>query len=234
MLRGGTVDAQSVVLSVSLALLALALAIVSVRALAKFVATRSLPQAAWGGGLALGAAAMLVETIVYLGVVTVPLLQAYVFLSAAIVGVLSLGATRVLRRPRLEKWYAGLILVGCGIVGIASFLTPLSLSMVSQGVIVGSPGDFLLELSSIVTFPATIVLLASAAVSLRRSWRWQTMLMVAGALVLGAGGTLYIASFPIALYYAEFLGIGLLFLGLMSLPSTNPTTTAAARPAGAS
>jgi hypothetical protein len=39
-------------------------------------------------------------------------------------------------------------------------------------------------------------------------------------VILGAGGALYIASFPIALYYAEFLGIFFLFLGLVSLPST--------------
>ena len=224
-------DAQSIVLSVSLALLGVALAVVSARALAKFAATRSLPQAAWGAGLALGSAAMLVETLVYLGTVTVPLLQAYVFLSAAIVGVLSLGATRVLRRPRFEAAYALLILAGCTVVGVASFTTPLSLSMVSEGVIVGNPPLVLLLLSSIVTVPATIVLLTSAAVSLRRSWRWQTMLMVAGALVLGAGGTLYIASFPVALYYAEFIGIGLLFLGLMSLPASTAAPAPMGRPA---
>jgi hypothetical protein len=224
-------DDQSIVLTISLAMLGLALAVVSARAIAKFVATRSLPQAAWGAGLALASAAMFVETIVYLGFITVPLLQAYVFLSAAIVGVLSLGATRVLRNPRFEVAYAALILVGCTLVGIASFVTPLSLSMVSNGVIAGNPPLVLLLLSSVVTGPATVVLLASAAISLKRSWRWQTMLMVAGALVLGAGGTLYIASFPIALYYSEFIGIGLLFLGLMSLPASNAVPARVGRPA---
>jgi hypothetical protein len=89
---------------------------------------------------------------------------------------------------------------------------------------------FLIVLSTLVTGPATVVLLASAASSLRRSRDWRTMLMVAGALVLGAGGTLYIASFPVALYYAEFIGIILLFVGLLSLKPAGaavPSSTAA-------
>jgi len=49
--------------------------------------------------------------------------------------------------------------------------------------------------------------------------------MIGGALILGAGGTLYIASFPVALYYAEFLGIVLLFFGLISMPQASSTIT---------
>jgi hypothetical protein len=39
--------------------------------------------------------------------------------------------------------------------------------------------------------------------------------MISGAAVLGAGGAFYIASFPVMLYYAEFIGIVLLFFGLV-------------------
>jgi len=54
--------------------------------------------------------------------------------------------------------------------------------------------------------------------ALRRSWSWRTLMMGIGACVLAAGGALYIASFPVALYYSEFVGIVLIFLGLVSLP----------------
>jgi hypothetical protein len=80
--------------------------------------------------------------------------------------------------------------------------------------------------------PATVILLSASALSLRKSWRWQTLLMVAGAVVLGAGGTLYIASFPIALYYAEFLGILMLFLGLVSLPQVSTASAGAPHSVG--
>jgi hypothetical protein len=223
-------DAQTVGIAVSLALLTAALGFLAGRAFVRGYRAKALVQIWWAGGLAMAGGAMAVETVVYLGLVDQPLLQSYVFLSAALVGVLSIGACRVLRRPRLERGYTGYILATCAVLGVASFLTPLSSGMVTQGIITGNPPLLILILSTFVTGPATIVLLTSAASSLRRSRDWRTLLMVAGALVLGAGGTLYIASFPVALYYAEFLGILLLFVGLLSL---KPSGTSAPAPAPA-
>jgi hypothetical protein len=215
------VDAESFGIAISLLGLTVLLVILTVRAIARFFETKSRPQLMWGGGLGLAAAAMAVESVVYFGVVASGILQTYVFLSAAIVGILSLGATRVLRSPRLENIYTAYTLAACGVVAAACALTPLPVSMVSSGIIAGNPPLLLILLSSLVTVPATVVLLTATFLSLRRSHRWQTLLMAAGALILGAGGTLYIASFPIALYYAEFLGILLLFLGLVSLQSSS-------------
>jgi hypothetical protein len=222
------VDPLQDIIAFSLAALGVLLAVVAGRAFRTFWERKLRTQLAWGSGLLLGAAAMFVETVVYVGYPSVPILQAYVFLSAAIVGVLSLGATKILKRPRFEQVYAGYMVVCCGLVALFSALTPLPLSMVNGGVITGDPPLLLLVLSTLVTGPATVVLIGSAVLSLRRSWRWQTMLMVAGALVLGAGGTFYIASFPVILYYAEFLGIGLLFLGLISMPTMSPAASGTA------
>lgn len=209
---------ESDLIALSLVLLTALLFVLSMRALARYGQTRSRAQLMWGGGLACATAAMAVEALVYLGIVSSPILEVYVFLSAAIVGILSLGATKILRSPRVERAYTGFILFTSAIVALACALTPLPASMVSGGIITGNPPLLLILLSSLVTVPATVVLLTATVLSLRRSWRWQTMLMAAGAIILGAGGTLYIASFPIALYYAEFVGILLLFLGLLSLP----------------
>jgi len=213
-------------IAVSLVLLSLMLLALSVRALIRYRASPSRSQLMWGAGLVFATGAMMVEAVVYLGSVSSLLLQVYVFFSAAIVGVLSLGATRILRRPKVERAYTYYIAATCALVGVFSFLTPLPPgSMVTGGIITGDPPLLLLILSSLVTVPATVVLLAASYLSLRRSWRWQTLLMIGGALILGAGGTLYIASFPVALYYAEFLGIVLLFFGLISLPRSASTTT---------
>jgi hypothetical protein len=219
-------DGAFAAIEISLWGLCALLVVLFARSVRKYAASRSRVELMWGGGLALAAAAMAVEAIVFLGVVSSPLLQAYVFCSAAIVGVLSLGATRVLRSPRLERGYTAYVAATCVLVGVASFLTPLPGSMVSKGIITGNPPLLLLVLSTLVTGPATVVLLSASAVSLRRSRKWQNLLMIAGALILGAGGTLYIASFPVALYYAEFVGIVLLFFGLVSLPSVNPSKAA--------
>jgi hypothetical protein len=89
----------------------------------------------------------------------------------------------------------------------------------------------LLVLSSFVTVPATIVLLGFAVLSLRRSFHWKGLLMIAGASVLAGGGAFYIASFPVALYYAEFIGIVLLFIGLTDFSRwLTPSAAPAAAP----
>ena len=220
-------DGESVTIAASLLLLSALLLVLSVRALVRFLETRSRAQLMWGGGLSIATAAMVVESVVYLGFVSSPILQTYVFCSAAIVGVLSLGATRILKSPGVERGFTAYIVATSALVALASAVTPLPSSMVTAGIITGNPPLMLIVLSSLVTVPATVVLLTATFLSLRRSWRWQTLLMAAGAIILGAGGALYIASFPIALYYAEFLGILLLFLGLMSLPQSAPASSAA-------
>jgi len=220
-------DGAFVAIELSLWVLCALLVVLFVRSVRKYSISRSRAELMWGGGLALAAAAMAVEAMVFLGYVSSPLLQVYVFCSAAIVGVLSLGATRVLRSPRIESGYTAYIGATTVLVGLASALTPLPNAMVSGGIISGNPPLLLLVLSSLVTGPATVVLLTASVVSLRRSRKWQTLLMIGGALILGAGGTLYIASFPVALYYAEFVGIVLLFFGLVSLPTAAPSKVSA-------
>jgi hypothetical protein len=224
------VDATSAALGLSLGLLTATLGALSVRGLVRFVRARAWVQLMWGIGLGLGAVATALELLVYVGIVDSLLLQAYVFLSAAIVGVLSLGSIRVLLSPRFERGYTAYVLAACGVVGAASFTTPMPGSMVLAGVVSGNPPLLLLLLSSLVTVPATFVLLGAVAVSLRKSWKWQTLMMGIGACVLATGGALYIAAFPVALYYSEFIGIVLIFIGLASLPQRTRVPTLAGYP----
>src|SRR5271170_216201 len=119
-------SAQAYAVGASLFALTALLAVLCVRGLRRYLQTRMRVQLMWGGGLAFATAAMAVEAIVYLGYVSVPMLQAYVFLSAANVGVLSLGATRVLRSPRIEAGYTWYTVATCALVGVFSFATPLS------------------------------------------------------------------------------------------------------------
>ena len=224
-------DAASYATAASLILLCVLLSFLCARGTYRFLKEHARQELPWAGGLGLAAGAMAIEVVVYFGTVTTPILDTYVFLSAAIVGILSLGATHVFHRPLLERAYSGCILAACALVAVFSFSTPLPEGMVTNGVITGNPSLLLLVLSSFVTFPATVVLLAAAVVALRRSRKWQTLLMIAGALILGAGGTLYIASFPVALYYAEFVGIILLFFGLVSLPHPSKTDVPVSAPA---
>jgi hypothetical protein len=202
-------------IALSLGMLCAVLGVLSARGFVRFVRNRDRHQVMWAVGLSLGTAATAVELVAYVGFVSDLMLQLYVFASAAIVGVLSLGALRAFHRVRWNLAYVGYTSLSLAVVAFYSFTTRLPASMVKAGVISGNPPVLLLVLSSLVTVPATIVLLTACVLSLRRSFRWKGLLMLAGACVLGAGGAFYIASFPVMLYYAEFIGIVLLFFGLV-------------------
>lgn len=225
-------DAASLAIDATLWGLTLILVYLTARNLQSYFRAqdRSILQLMWALGLALAAAAMAIEAVIYVGVIGTLTLQTYEFLTAALVGVLSLGATRVLKSPRLEAGYRVYTIVAIAVVGVACYLLPAPTSMVVDGVITNVPVNIDI-VSALVTGPATVVLIVSGIVSLLKTKRWQNSLMIAGAFVLGAGGAFYVASFPIVLYYAEFVGILLLFFGLINMPKVPvvaPTATPAA------
>ncbi|MEM3841580.1 MAG: hypothetical protein QXN59_02730, partial [Candidatus Micrarchaeaceae archaeon] len=69
--------------------------------------------------------------------------------------------------------------------------------------------------SSAATFPAAIILIAIAAKSYIKKRSAKMISIIAGVLVVSTAGTLYIAAFPAFLYYSEFIGILLLWLGFI-------------------
>lgn len=202
-------------IAVSLGILTTVLASLSARGFVRFARDHNRHQVMWAVGLALGTVATSLELLAYVGLVNLLLLQTYVFCSAGIVGILSLGGLRAFHSRGWNRGY--IVYIGTALTAVAafSFTTPMPVSMVSSGVISGNPPLLLLVLSSLVTVPATVVLLWACVRSLRKNFRWRGLLMISGASVLGAGGAFYIASFPVMLYYAEFVGIVLLFFGLV-------------------
>jgi hypothetical protein len=222
------VDLEGWGIAISLGLLCVVLGALSARGFFRFVTNHDRHQVMWAVGLGMGTAATTLELLAFVGIVSSLLLQAYVFFSAAIVGVLSLGTLRAFHRPRWNRTYLAYIGASLAVVAFYSFSTPMPNSMVSAGVISGNPPLLLLVLSSLVTVPATIVLLTACVLSLRKSFRWRGLLMLSGACVLGAGGAFYIASFPVMLYYAEFIGIVLLFFGLVDFSRWSLTSPTAA------
>lgn len=206
---------EEIAIAVTLAALSFVLGFLSVRGFVHSLRGGDPHQVVWAVGLSMATAAMVIELLAYVGIVTEPLLQAYVFFSAAIVGVLSLGTLRAFHHENWNRTYFGYTSVALAALAVLCFSTPMPLSMVQSGVISANPPLSLLILSSFITGPATILLLYASVSSLRRSFRWRGLTMMTGAVVLGAGGLFYIASFPVMLYYAEFVGIILLFVGLV-------------------
>ena len=80
-------------------------------------------------------------------------------------------------------------------------------------VVAGAPPISVIVTSSIATFPAAIVIIWVAAASYIQKRNVKMLSIIAGVIVVSIAGTLYIASFPAFLYYSEFFGILLLWLG---------------------
>jgi hypothetical protein len=176
----------------------------------------------WSVGLALVTVTLGQEAAVYAGVVSSFMLQSYFFLVALLVGVLSLGSASLALSAPLRSAYAAYILAMCGVTAVVAFAFPVDGSVVTQGVITGSPGLALTVASSLVTFPAAVLMAVTSLYGAFRGKRWNLLYIGIGIIVISAAGSLYIASFPAALYYAEFVGVVLLFLGFVQLSSPAP------------
>jgi len=66
--------------------------------------------------------------------------------------------------------------------------------------------------SSIATFPASIAIIVVAVASYLKTHRKKLLSIILGIVVVSVAGTLYIVQFPALLYYAEAVGIALLWL----------------------
>jgi len=158
------------------------------------------------------------EVPLYVGIWSEPLIQSYLILVAVLVGVLSLGSAELSLPGRWRTLWFGYMgamsvaLVVCGlIVSVPS-------SVVVDGVVSGQLPPVIEVVSSLITFPAAALLFVSSLYGAIRQRRLNLLYIAAGTAVISAAGALYIASFPAALYYAEFVGVVLLFLGFVKIP----------------
>ena len=214
---------------VVLALLALLLMSVVAR---RYLARRQRFQLAWTVGLFLVAVTLFEEALFALGVLSSPLLQSYFFLVAVLVGALSLGSTALALSPRMHRAYAAYVGATSLLAGWACFAAPIPATVVVAGIVTGNPPLTVLIASVLVTVPASVLMVAISLWTAYRQRRWQLLYIAAGIVVISAAGGLYIASVPVTLYYAEFVGVFLLFLGFLKLPSpaASPSGRAATGP----
>ena len=166
----------------------------------------------WSIGLWLFAIGVILETAFAFGAYDALLIDVYLFIVALLVNSLALGSMELLGNSRLKTYYY---------VFSAVTLTALAFSLAFT-----SPGDLLLNYvvavplpmlttitSSFVTFPAAVILVVIAAKSFMKTRSKKMLSIIAGVVVVSIAGSLYIAAFPAFLYYSEFIGIVLLWLG---------------------
>lgn len=182
----------------------------------KYLKKRQTSLLFWSLGLWTFALTVLFEIVFALGIYSTFLIDAYLFLVAILVELLALGSIQLVKSDKLKIGYYVIALIGA-VATLYSLLASNVGNLMIGSVVAGLPPDLVIYASSLATFPAALVLIGVAAVGFRRTKSLKMLSIIAGVIVVSVAGTLYIASFPSFLYYAEFVGILLLWLGFYGL-----------------
>ena len=193
--------------------------------LRRYVVERRVCYLYWGLGLLLFFVTLVQEAVLDFGAWSQALIQSYLVLVAVLVGILSMGSAEISLDRRWRWPYYGYLAATCVALVVVGFTTTISPSIVSSGVVSGVPPASIDLVSSLITFPAAVLLIVSALYGALKYHRFHLIYIAIGTAVISAAGTLYLVSFPATLYYAEFFGILLLFLGFVRIPRLAVGTT---------
>ena len=168
----------------------------------------------WSTGMWLFALASFLEILFSVGIYTISLIDAYLFSVAVLVQFLSMGSLALTKKETIFKAYAGYSIAADALLAVALAVYPVGY-ILTNGVVFGLLPLFITIVSSIITFPAAVILIVVGALSYRKRRDTKMLSIIAGTIVVSIAGTLYIAKYPAFLYYAEFLGIVLLWTGFV-------------------
>jgi hypothetical protein len=172
----------------------------------------------WSVGLFLVFVTLAEEAVLDLGIWSQPLIQSYLILVAVLVGILSLGSAELSLPGRWRALWFGYIGVMSAALVVLGLMVSVPSSIVVNGVVSGLPPPSVDVLSSLITVPGAVLLIVSSLYGAIRRHRLNLLYIALGTGVISAAGALYLVSLPVTLYYAEFVGVVLLFLGFVKIP----------------
>lgn len=192
-----------------------------------YLQRRSKSYLFWSIGLWLFALSVLEEFLFSSGYYGESLIRSYLGLAAILVEFLALGSIQFVKSSKLKTAYY--IFSIASTVALGYFLATETIgNILDNYVVFGTIPLSIVTVSSIITFPAVIVLIATALLSYRRTKNPKMLSIVVGVVITAIAGSLYIAQFPAFLYYSEFIGILFLWLGFFDFPSRKRKNAATA------
>jgi hypothetical protein len=206
-------DPVRALIMISLGVLGLLAALLGVVEWRRFRAQGARAHLYWSVGLLLVFFTLVEEAIFYYGYWTSALLDSYFFLVALLVGVLSFGSAENGLPAKWRRVYTAYVGVAAAVVGFFCLTNPVSGAILTQGVVTGNPSLGIVLSSTALTVPAAALMAGLALIGVYRKRVWRLAYIAAGILVISAAGGLYIVSIPVTLYYAEFVGVFLLYVG---------------------
>ncbi|AAT43417.1 hypothetical protein [Picrophilus oshimae] len=168
----------------------------------------------WSAGLFVFTVSVLLETLMASGIYNVFIISLYLFLVAVLVNFLSLGSFALYNNKKFENYYY--IYSGITVIFLIITLALYPPGYLISDYIVYGPLPLPVTISSsFVTFPAAFFIVLIAIISYKKNKNKKLLSIIAGVIIVSIAGTLYIARFPVFLYYAEFIGIVLLWIGFV-------------------
>ncbi len=183
-----------------------------------YLSSRGKSQLFWSFGLWLFFVDALLEIVFAVGIKGQGLFDLYLFTVAVLVQLLSLGSLFLLKNALYNKAYSAFSVVFDAVLAISLILFPTG-NILIGGVVAGVLPIAVVVSSSIISFPAAIILIATALISFRKTSNKKMISIIAGTVIVSAAGSLYIAYFPETLYYSELLGIVFLWAGFINFSS---------------
>ncbi len=165
----------------------------------------------WSAGMWTFSVAVFLEIVFSAGIFSQDLIKVYLFLVAELVLLLSLGSMILLHSKYGPIYYIYSAVISIYLV-LSLYLYRIG-NIINSYVVFGSLPLQVVLSSSLVTFPAAVMLVLIAILTYRKTRDKKMISIIAGVIVVSVAGTLYIASFPAFLYFAEFIGILLLWAG---------------------
>lgn len=177
-----------------------------------YLRTKKASHLFWAIGLWVFALSDFLEFAFALNVYSTFMMEFYLFVIVLLVQLLSLGSIQLVKSNKIKyAYYAFSVIVA--ILVIYSISASSITNLVNDYVVSGQPSLFVIETSSLGTLPGAAVIIAVAAISYFRTKSIKMLSIIAGILIIGIAGTLYIATFPSFLYVSELIGVFLLFFG---------------------
>ena len=206
-------DSLHTLILISIGVLALLAALLGVVEWRRYSAQGARSHLYWAVGLLLVFFTLFEEVIFYAGYWTSGLLSSYFFLVALLVGILSFGSAENGLPAKWRRVYMAYVTGATAVTAFFCLTTTVSGSVLSQGVVTGNPSLGIVLSSTALTVPAAALMAGLALLGVYRNRVWRLAYIAAGILVISAAGGLYIVSVPVTLYYAEFIGVFLLYVG---------------------
>ena len=177
----------------------------------------------WSAGLWVFSISVAIEVAFAFGIFSGILINSYLFLVAIIVEFLALGSVSLLNKKRLTESYL-MFNIAADIFLLFSLATNNVGNIITHGVVFGPLPILVTIASSIVTFPAAVLLVVISTVSYRKTRNKKLLSIIDGVIIVSFAGTLYTVAFPAFLYYSELAGIALLWFGFVDFKSPGGKT----------